>query len=292
MRALFALIMVSTVVAELPRHVVTISDLQGPVCVLHDPEQDVYFVSNINGAGTARDNNGYVSRVAPDGTVTVHKFIEGGRSGVMLNAPKGLAILGDELWVADIDSVRAFNRRTGRPVRAIHMPPPGGLFLNEMAAGPDQAIYVTDTRLEFHGDDARHLGPDRVFRIGEDGRATTALEGNLEAPSGIVWDAPHRRFLITALQGPHIFEWRPGRSTASSVWQGVGGYDGIILDGDGWLVSSLKGEGIYAIHDGREERIIDRLITPAAIGFDVNRRHLLVPSFEGNTVQIWNIGAQ
>jgi hypothetical protein len=54
----------------------------------------------------------------------------------------------------------------------------------------------------------------------------------------------------------------------------------------------LKGEGIYAIHDGREERIIDRLITPAAIGFDVNRRHLLVPSFEGNTVQIWNIGAQ
>jgi hypothetical protein len=56
----------------------------------------VYFVSNINGAGTARDNKGYVSRVAPDGTVTVPKFLEGGRSGVILNAPKGLAILGDE----------------------------------------------------------------------------------------------------------------------------------------------------------------------------------------------------
>jgi hypothetical protein len=290
MRTLFALIAAAAVGAGLPQHVVTIAGLDAPVCVLYDAGQDVYFVSNINGPGSAKDNNGYVSRLAPDGTMTARKFIEGGRRGVTLHAPKGLAILGSELWVADIDAVRTYDRRTGLALRTLEMPAPGGLFLNEMATGPDQAVYVTDTRLQFHGQDATHLGPDRVFRIGRDGRVTIALEGDLEAPSGIVWDAPRQRFLITALQGTHIFAWRPGTPNASAIWQGVGGYDGIVLDGTGWFVSSLRKEGIYEIRDGREERIVDRLVTPAAIGFDNKRRRLLIPSFEANTVQIWHVG--
>jgi len=48
----------------------TVSELDAPVCVPHDPDQDVYFVSNINGAGTAKDDNGYISRVGPDGQLT------------------------------------------------------------------------------------------------------------------------------------------------------------------------------------------------------------------------------
>src|SRR2546426_7894859 len=63
-----------------------------PESVLHDPVQDIYFVSNINGSPTAKDNNGFISRVRPDGAVENLKFIEGGHSGVTLNAPKGLAI--------------------------------------------------------------------------------------------------------------------------------------------------------------------------------------------------------
>src|SRR5437764_1461290 len=38
-----------------------------PESVLHDPVQDIYFVSNINGSPTAKDNNGFISRVRPDG---------------------------------------------------------------------------------------------------------------------------------------------------------------------------------------------------------------------------------
>src|SRR5256886_13499427 len=48
-----------------------------------------------------------ISRVRPDGAVENLKFIEGGHNGVTLHAPKGLALLGDTLWVADIDVVRA-----------------------------------------------------------------------------------------------------------------------------------------------------------------------------------------
>lgn len=275
--------------ANAPRHVVTIAGLDAPVCVLHDPEQDVYFVSNINGAGTARDNNGYISRLSPDGAIVTRKFIEGGRDGATLNAPKGLAIVGEDLWVADIDTVRAFNRRTGRPVRTVQPSAPAGLFLNEMTTGPDNAVYVTDTRLEFRGDRARHLLPDRVFRISAAGEATVAVEGNLEGPSGIAWDQAQRRFLIVSLQGSHVFAWRPGQSSATPIWKGIGGYDGIVLDGSSWLVSTLDAAAIYRIEGQQERAIIPGLTTPAAIGFDRKRRQLLIPSFEANTVQIWRI---
>src|SRR5881628_1422310 len=45
-----------------------------PESVLHDPVQDIYLVSNINGGPTTKDNNGFISRVRPDGAVENLKF--------------------------------------------------------------------------------------------------------------------------------------------------------------------------------------------------------------------------
>ena len=59
-----------------------------------------------------------------------------------LNAPKGMAIVGDTLWVADIDAVRGFNRKSGALVANIAVP--GAKFLNDVTAGPD-GLYITDT---------------------------------------------------------------------------------------------------------------------------------------------------
>src|SRR5438270_14091012 len=42
------------------------SGLQTPESVLYDADQDVYFISNINGQPLDADNNGYVSRVKTD----------------------------------------------------------------------------------------------------------------------------------------------------------------------------------------------------------------------------------
>src|SRR6266496_4562221 len=101
--------------------VVAVEGFLTPESVLHDTAQDIYFVSNINGSPTAKDNNGFISRLRPDGAVENLKFIEGGKNGVTLNAPKGLALLGDTLWVADIDAVRAFNAKTGAPLDSVSL---------------------------------------------------------------------------------------------------------------------------------------------------------------------------
>jgi len=59
-----------------------------PESVKYDTGQDVYFVSNINGGPLTKDNNGFISRVRPDGAIENLKFVEGGHNGVILNAPK------------------------------------------------------------------------------------------------------------------------------------------------------------------------------------------------------------
>src|SRR6266436_770250 len=146
-----------------------------PESVLHDPVQDIYFVSNINGSPTAKDNNGFISRVRPDGAIENLKFIEGGRAGVTLNAPKGLAVLGDTLWVADIDVIRAFNARTGTPLDSVKFDSAGAVFLNDIAIATTGAIYITDTGIRFDDlGNVLHPGPDRIFRVGPDRKVTVA----------------------------------------------------------------------------------------------------------------------
>jgi len=68
-----------------------------PESVLHDPVQDIYFVSNINGGPTAKDNNGFISRVRPDGAVENLSSSRGPRRRDP-QRPEGLAIRGDTLW--------------------------------------------------------------------------------------------------------------------------------------------------------------------------------------------------
>src|SRR6266700_4141035 len=129
--------------------VATVLGFLAPESVLHNSAQDIYFVSNINGSPMAKDNNGFISRVRPDGAVENLKFIEGGRNGVTLNAPKGLALEGDTLWVADIDAVRAFNAKTGAPLDSVSLAKLGAVFLNDLVVTATGALYITDTGIRF-----------------------------------------------------------------------------------------------------------------------------------------------
>ena len=47
---------------------ITVSEgLMTPEAVIHDPDQDVYLVSNINGSPLEVDDNGYIAKISPEG---------------------------------------------------------------------------------------------------------------------------------------------------------------------------------------------------------------------------------
>jgi sugar lactone lactonase YvrE len=203
-----------------------------------------------------------------------------------------MALVGDTLWVADIDVVRGFDRRTGAPMQTVDLGSLGAKFLNDVAAAPDGVLYVTDSGLELEaGGTLRHVGPDRVFRIDRDGKASVALEGKaLSGPNGIAWDAQARRFVIVTMKGKDLLTWAPGDKAARPLASGVGAWDGVAAIGGGrWLVSSHHDQGLYVLRDGALEQLLRRPPRPADVGFDERRGRLLVPSLDGDWVEVWQL---
>ncbi len=125
-----------------PRDSFTVVDsFRTPESVLYDSVMDVYVVANINGNPAAKDDNGFLSRVSPDGRVLELKWVDGASDSVTLHAPKGMGISGDTLFVADIDEVRLFDRTSGMPIGS--RPVRGATFLNDVTVGPDGTVYAT-----------------------------------------------------------------------------------------------------------------------------------------------------
>src|SRR5258708_16459414 len=126
-----------------PSPVVKYTGLAHPESVLYDPDGDRYLVSNINASAFAKDNNGFISVLSPDGQVTNLKRIEGGKSKVTLDAPKGMAIDKGVLYAADLTVVRMFDLKTGAPKGEVAIA--GSTFLNDLASAPDGKVYASDT---------------------------------------------------------------------------------------------------------------------------------------------------
>src|SRR3989304_3479031 len=143
MTVLAVVVTANGVAAQAPAVTVQGVGFQTPEAVLYDAAGDGYLVSNINGSPTAADGNGFISRIGPEGQVLALKWIDGTVSSVTLHAPKGMAIVGEPPYLADLTRARLFDRRTGQPKGSVAVP--GATFLNDAAAGPDGSVYATDS---------------------------------------------------------------------------------------------------------------------------------------------------
>jgi sugar lactone lactonase YvrE len=266
----------------------TLEGFATPESVLHDPAADVYLVSNINGKPLDADDNGFISRVTPDGKIAELKWIDGAKDDVKLDAPKGSAIVGDVLWVADITVVRKFDMKTGKALGEVAIP--GATFLNDVAADAT-GIWVTDSGLNASFEPT---GTDAVYRIEADGKLTTLVKDKaLGAPNGLAATAAGlhvvtfgsgERYLVAAEQsGKHA------RDAGEKV--GGGQLDGVIVvDDQTVLVSSWKDSAVYMGKPaGPWAKVVDGLESPADIGWDARRKRVLVPLFMKDTVVILRV---
>jgi hypothetical protein len=262
----------------------SVEGFKHPESVRYDVDLNVWYVSNINGDPMAKDNNGFISRLKSDGSIDSLEFIAGGRNNLTLNAPKGMAIVGDTLWVADIDAVRGFNRRTGALVATVDLKG-RARFLNDIAAGPD-AIYITDSGFGPDGKGGMgHPGPDQVFRVAA-GKATVALKNSaLAAPNGIAWDSAGGRFLIGPFAGKTLQAWAPGKSNLTAVAETPGQVDGLEAIGSGRILfTSWTDSTLDLIQNGKVTPIAKGLASPADIGVDLKDGLIAIPQLMENRV--------
>jgi hypothetical protein len=253
----------------------------GPEAVRYDPDQDVYFVGNWGSdrnPGKA-DNDGYISRMRPDGTIENLRFIAGGTGGVTLHSPRGMYIVGDTLWAADFDAVRGFDRRTGKPLATVDFSKLDNGFLNDVAADATGAIYVTDT------------GKNKLYRV-RGGPTLVVSDSALGGPNGITWDAANGRFLILPFGGSHtIHAWAPGTTTlVAALTDPASKFDGIeVLSGGRVLASSQADSSLHLFVNGTGRPVIKVGGAPADIAIDTKRNRVAVPFVALNRVEIYHL---
>ena len=261
--------------------------LQTPESVLHDTEADVYLVSNINGTPTDTDGNGFISKVAPNGAISALKWVDGLTEGVTLNAPKGLAIKADTLFVTDITFVRAFDRVSGEPLGSWEVP--GSTFLNDLTVGPDGTLYVSDSGLN---PDFSSSGTDAVYRFENGEPVAVVQDTTLASPNGLA--TADGAVVMVGFSGSAIRMVPAGGGEVESVVELPGGQlDGVVVLDDGsMLVSSWATSAVYHVSaDGTEvEAVVEGVPSPADIGWDAERSRILIPIFQENRLELHHFG--
>lgn len=272
--------------------VTTIKGLQTPESAFYDSTLDVYFISNTDG-GTGSDNaGGFISRVRGDGTIDSLRFIAGGRDGVTLDSPRGIAILGDTIWVADGKTLRGFNKRSGKHEADVDFEQLGAELLNDVCLGPDGSILITDT-----GEGGSKVGAGRIFRVPEltvAGRArnpqeATTANKSMEGPNGITWDRVRGHYIVASFRGRNIYSWMP-KTDPTPIATGPGRFDGIEALGDGRiLVTSWADSSLMLLHGNSLRAVVTNLPEPADIGIDNKRNQVAIPLSASDEVVIFTI---
>jgi hypothetical protein len=267
-----------------PTPVLSLKDFATPESVLYDAKADVYLVSNVNGGPNAADGNGFISRISPDGSKVDLKWIEGGKKGVKLDAPKGSAIVGGTLYVADITRLRMFDAPTGKPKGEV--PLAGATFANDVVAGPDGKVYVSDSGIKIDEKGITPTGTDAVYVV-EKGKAKVLAKGEeLGRPNGLAVDGG-KLWVVTFGSGELYSLDKAGKKgDAQKLPKGT--LDGLVSVGDSLLASSWEAQGVFKGKPGASwDLVLPGLKAPADIGFDSKRSLVLVPLFQDNVVEAY-----
>jgi sugar lactone lactonase YvrE len=275
------------------RRTALIIDFHAPESVKYDADQDVYFVSNINGFGSVKDNNGFISRINASTPTQSEVLIQGGKNGVTLHAPKGMAIHGDTLWVTDIDALRGFDRRGGRPLATIDFTAQQAVMLNDIDVGPDGSLHVTDTGIQMTDKGIIYSGGDKLFVVGS-GRAISVLASGpqLDHPNGITWDSHNKRWLIASFDpfAGKVYAMRDGDTSRTTVVNTKARLDGIEALSDGRILYTSWGDSsVHLVTGTTDRKLVGNLPSPADIGFDTKRNRVLVPLGMLGRVEGWVI---
>ena len=264
----------------------TISNLSNPESALYDPDQDVYFISNINGGLLDRDNNGFITRVDAQSLAVNLKWIEGGKNNMTLDGPKGMAIVGDSLYVSDVIAVRKFDRKTGAPQGEIALP--GTTLINDLATD-GRNVFVSDTGVKSGpGQTFEPTGTDSIWMITNDQARKIASGTDLHQPNGL--DVIDGKLWVVTFGADELYRLDNGKKTDVTTIPNRQ-LDGLVHLGDGSIViSSWYASSIFRGAPGKTFKpILEGISTPADLGYDTKRHLLLVPASSLNHVTIHKI---
>lgn len=262
-----------------------------PSAIIYDKDRDLYWVSNLNGEGAK--GKGFISRLEPDAERSTLNYIDGERQGVPLDAPRGLAVFGDVLYVADVTTVRKFKASSGEPLGDIEVP--GAMYLSDVAAAVDGSIYIADVGSDPSEAALADAGDDAVYQVSPAGEVSlVAKRTDLGGPFALA--ATETGLWVTCSGTNELLLLVPGGDGEAVTDAGRLALPGptprgLVALPDGTFVISSESSGtVYrGYRDGPFQPIIGDLEGPADMGYDTRRQRLLIPLLEGHSLAIFDL---
>ena len=242
--------------------------LRVPESVLLDSKNNVLYVSSIDGTPDNKDGNGFISQVALDGKIKNLKWATG------LDAPKGMGLFNNSLYVADISRLVTIDIATGKITNSLDIE--GAKFLNDVTVDKAGNVYVSDS----------NTGKIHVVKGGK-------AEVYFESP-----EIKGVNGLLATGNGLYVVDFPSGANFKLSndkkltkVTSTAEGADGIVPVGNNeYLVSSWHGEVAYVNAKGESKKLLDTRndkLSAADIEYDPKTKTLFVPTFNANTVMAY-----
>lgn len=262
-----------------------------PSAIVYDKERDLYWVSNLN--GDSPKGRGFISRLEPDAERSTLNYIDGERQGVPLEAPRGLAVFGDVLYVADLRSVRKFKASSGEPLGSIEVP--GAVFLSDVAVAVDGSLYIADVGSEPSEAAIADEGADAIYQVSPAGQVSVvARRADLGGPFALA--ATEIGLWVTCSGTSELLLLVPGADDEAVADAGRLALPGaaprglVALPDGTFVISSDTTGSIYrGYRDGPFQPIIAGLEAPADVGFDTRRQRLLIPLLGGHSLAIFEL---
>jgi hypothetical protein len=256
--------------------------LQQPESVVQAVNNDGFYISNINGKPSAIDGNGFISLVANDGAIKDLKWVDG------LNAPKGMSMHDNTLYVADIDELVVIDVPTARVTHRFSTNDDS--FLNDVATTRDGIVYVSDT--------AKNL----IYQLKDKSFEIWLEDKRLENPNGLYIDNEH---IVVSSWGQMVdSDWNtdiPGHILLISQQSKqikdfasnapIGNLDGIVkLDNQNFLVTDwMNGKLMQVSTDGEIKTLLELGQGSADMLYMHNEKLLLIPQMLTNKLLAYNI---
>jgi hypothetical protein len=245
----------------------TSEEVPVPESVLYDSKGKFLYVAQIIGSGNEKDGVGAIGKLNLDGTVQNLNWVTG------LNAPKGMGLYKDKLYVADLTEVVVIDVKKAAVINRIEIPET--VFLNDVTVDDKGIVYVSDTRKNL------------VFKI-ENDKPQLFLE-NVTSANGL--KAIGKDLYILAGKELWKVDSKKNKTVIAKGFEQGG--DGLEPVGNGdFIVSCWPGLIYYVYADGKFDKMLDtqaEKINTADIGYDAKNKIIYVPTFLKNGVMAYQL---
>lgn len=244
----------------------TDSVLAIPESVKFDGNNQILYVSLIDGDGSKKDGKGGVAKLKLDGSIIDTLWITG------LNAPKGLALYGDLLYVADLSDVVVVQVSEGKVIKKI--PVERAVFLNDIAVDKNGVVYVSDSR------------KNKVHQIINSN--VTVFADGLPNANGVLTVGSD----VYVLASGDLWKFDNQKNKTKIAGDMEKSTDGLEMVAPGEFLVSCWSGVIYYVKDGKVEQLLDtrpEKSNTADIGYDSKNKIVYVPTFLKKSVAAYQL---